>query len=1592
MDNPNFNVSEIPVDTAAVIEETPAVIEEIPVVVEDYPVVPLPSEVEESLNPDFDYKAFRQNGRIDFSPEYFQELMSLYKDQTSVGEEGGPSYTPTQAFAIQAAKEFNARTGMGDYKALKEGRSKYRPGVEFTDKMILKYLTTMEEKGFLESIAAQMVQNVPSSAGFGAGFVAGKKIQKTMPALNQRLTTGFGGAADKILQFGQTAYVGTRSIVPYVTGIASSIFADSNFGEPFAEFFLGKKTLPTPDSYSTMRAGQVVADIGAFSPYAFVADKAAADTLTDYFSNRLAFSTIPTSQGPVEAFGRGFDFSGKGPSGTFSQQWKRAVEIAKNKRATSSARTKLAEDGVESGPAGRFRGTRDGREFEGPLNINDLNERGVAAVLQGKTAPATLRVLSTIESAIKKSGVDARNNPKLTLFYETIAAGGAATLVEQMATSNPFGAGESIAEIGGGVFTPMAFGQLSVGIGRRIKPYVTDLFKNIKDRGVFSGSFFTVREGARQLKREQGFKFILQQLESLGSLDDPEQLRDLIKKLEDAKLGSTAGTATRDPAIMAMEAALAREVTNGLAGAQKLAKESEIKYLETVLEQLAFGEGTAFEKDAVRVAAQIKEAMYTESINGRLKNSENKLLTAHEQIKKSRTTGLGVDGQPLSKEELADLESEDMMDLSNRLVQMLSAQKGFARGQQKTLYSQVGNLDINAFFDDAGAPVALPKFIRLLASEGIIDGTSVKDELRKLYQFAQKQSDALGLGQDIDRSMPKLDGYNTSRTKLTGAASLDFFDNFTAKLSESFSDDGLPTVVTDAMINEVRQARNRRSGEKIKDTFNLYDKYMDALIEKKTMQGLNVSAEAENAARQAQLDSFDVEASLFSENLNETETSAFNEFLISIDALDPSEKSVAIKNFVSRNALRPTAHPGIPMAEKLDFIEKNSGVQVGEEGTGVTGISLEELRQMRSEALGIARDGNAKPESRRVAGMFASAIEDDLSNFANFASTDDVPKNQIKALRNANAYTKAFSDVYYRSYVGDALAQTRDGGFRIAPETLAESFGKNRFDPNFLKIREIESVGKFAREQGIPGAEGAVDSIHGVMDRILRAGRAAALDPETGELTQKGLTKWIKANGRLAELFPELFEDLKNFNVAKSLFDQTKLQTSASQSFINKQINFTSLLMDSKGQIRSNPASAIAEAMAGGKDQGPALSRLIDVIPKGKDVVNKTVFEITDADTGLVSKFFTKKDALNALQTMGPNAKLSQKNLAVNRKEAVEGFKAGIFEYLVFGNPAGRGANKNVAIEDPLRLFRDLFEKKILIGGSTRGMSRRGDSTRYSTLSEFLKKKGVFNDADIGGIKKTLEALILAKTDDAAGMLGENFEEAKPILDFALAITGSAIGTKSQSLLMGGSGGPGSIIAAGKGAEAMRNIFLRMPQSQRMLFTAELLQNPNLMGQMLREYGTGEQSKGVVGAVANWLKNNGFSTIPRRLFAIGEREEAREIREGEFDPEIFKEEVLEYPVVPAFPPNNQQGSVAPITSLPPNNQRASLPPIQRPSPVGPPTTQASAVPSSPPSPVNSGPVDRTRYAALFPNDSISGMLTQPPTQQMARGGIASLMR
>jgi len=216
-----------------------------------------------------------------------------------------------------------------------------------------------------------------------------------------------------------------------------------------------------------------------------------------------------------------------------------------------------------------------------------------------------------------------------------------------------------------------------------------------------------------------------------------------------------------------------------------------------------------------------------------------------------------------------------------------------------------------------------------------------------------------------------------------------------------------------------------------------------------------------------------------------------------------------------------------------------------------------------------------------------------------------------------------------------------------------------------------------------------------------------------------------------------------------------------------------------------------------------------------------------------------------------------------------------------------------------------------------------------------------------------------------------------------LRIVGSSIGTRAQSLIPGDSAG-GSLVAASAGSKAFRTayskIFANIPESMKMDVMTQMMRDPELLAVMLKKGRTERERSAIGGRLTSLLVEKGLipagqgaANVGRRVVPAITREGVFEDTEGQTPPQpkpFFIQNVL--------PSNDQQGAVAP----PPR------PPVPTPSPVGPPTTRASAVPSPAPAPVNSGPVDRTRYAALFPNDPIVSMM-QP--RQMRRGGIASLL-
>ena len=210
-------------------------------------------------------------------------------------------------------------------------------------------------------------------------------------------------------------------------------------------------------------------------------------------------------------------------------------------------------------------------------------------------------------------------------------------------------------------------------------------------------------------------------------------------------------------------------------------------------------------------------------------------------------------------------------------------------------------------------------------------------------------------------------------------------------------------------------------------------------------------------------------------------------------------------------------------------------------------------------------------------GQMAEAIQDDLENFVKFGGYGTGEnKKTIEALQTANSFSKAFADTFYRSFVGDMMKNTKEGGFRFAPELLHQNFKVNNLDPGYLKIKDIMKVGDFITSYKIEDGVKNIKTVNATLDRLLREIRAQTYDPNTKTVNREALQDWINNNNRLQEIFPDLFDDLDKFITQSDNKDSVLFNNKRQEAEVKKQINFMAFLYDSNGQVRTDPTDAIA--------------------------------------------------------------------------------------------------------------------------------------------------------------------------------------------------------------------------------------------------------------------------------------------------------------------------------------------------------------------------------------------------------------------------------
>ena len=246
-----------------------------------------------------------------------------------------------------------------------------------------------------------------------------------------------------------------------------------------------------------------------------------------------------------------------------------------------------------------------------------------------------------------------------------------------------------------------------------------------------------------------------------------------------------------------------------------------------------------------------------------------------------------------------------------------------------------------------------------------------------------------------------------------------------------------------------------------------------------------------------------------------------------------------------------------------------------------------------------------------------------------------------------------------------------------------------------------------------------------------------------------------------------------------------------------------------------------------------------------------------------------------------------------------------------------------------------------------------GQGAGKQTLMDLAESYGIMDKPQIRRIRAISNQMVKLAAAEAAGNLDdpELIKQSGPIFDFYLGMVGLAGGTKVYQGLTGGTGGTASISAAGFGKSFILDLFKNAPASKRAELQALLFTDPKIAAALIDTPKTAKDAARQRGKIQALLEDSGFKIVGANVpYSIREAGEDEDIGTGRTTP------------IPT-PQGMSVSSVAP-TAMP-----APQPvPAQR---VAPPTSTLASV--SPPPPAASGPIDRDRYKALFPNDGIASL-------------------
>jgi len=247
-------------------------------------------------------------------------------------------------------------------------------------------------------------------------------------------------------------------------------------------------------------------------------------------------------------------------------------------------------------------------------------------------------------------------------------------------------------------------------------------------------------------------------------------------------------------------------------------------------------------------------------------------------------------------------------------------------------------------------------------------------------------------------------------------------------------------------------------------------------------------------------------------------------------------------------------------------------------------------------------------------------------------------------------------------------------------------------------------------------------------------------------------------------------------------------------------------------------------------------------------------------------------------------------------------------------------------------------------------------SRSQPSLVKMMTSSGIMTLTEVKNLRRLINPMQRVQTALKNNVpLDDIIKGADAVTDFALRVAGSEIGSAAA-------GGGNSLVAAGAGSRAVRNIFDKLPNATVRQILENAAKDPEAMAILLAKGTTAKQQIDLYNKTLNYLGSIGVNVgrnaaTPALNYLAPEEPRPEQLRPG-------------YNV-----PYTPQGAAArQLRSLPPAPATRGVPGMSPPPGQKPPGPQSQAPAAAPGAPSQS----RAMLQSLFPFDSISAMAAQQP--------------